>query len=54
MHSDGENIHQIFPHESFVMAPNQEIEIDFPEAKLDIPTTCLAIEISTSKSTASG
>lgn len=33
------------PHESFVMAPNQAVEIDFPEAELDNPTTCLAIEI---------
>ena len=34
------------PHESFVMAPNHQVEIDFPEAKLESPTTCLAIEIS--------
>ncbi|WP_206484985.1 AraC family transcriptional regulator [Thalassotalea sp. G2M2-11] len=35
-----------FPHESFIMAPNQPVEIDFPEAKFNEPTTCLAIEIS--------
>lgn len=40
---------EFFPHESFVMAPDQTVEIDFPEAKLDQPTTCLAIEISTDK-----
>jgi len=37
------------PHESFVMAPKQVVEIDFPEAKLEQPTTCLAIEISVEK-----
>ena len=46
MHANQENIHQAFlPHESFVMAPNQAVEIDFPEASIDQPTTCLAIEI---------
>jgi len=33
------------PHESFVMAPNSPVEIDFPTASLIEPTTCLAIEI---------
>jgi len=47
MHSGKENYHSEFlPHESFIMAPNQEVEIDFPIAQLDKPTTCLAIEIS--------
>jgi AraC-like DNA-binding protein len=31
------------------MAPNKTIEIDFPVAKINQPTTCLAIEISTDK-----
>ncbi|WP_435274761.1 helix-turn-helix domain-containing protein [Psychrobium sp. nBUS_13] len=35
-----------FPHESFVMAPNQSVAIDFPTATLNQPTTCLAIEMS--------
>jgi AraC-like DNA-binding protein len=35
-----------FPHESFVMAPNQAVAIDFPTATLNQPTTCIAIEIS--------
>tara|TARA_R110001583_G_scaffold7971_2_gene38817 strand:- start:56 stop:979 length:924 start_codon:yes stop_codon:yes gene_type:complete len=34
------------PHESFVMAPNRSIEIDFPTASITSPTTCIAIEIS--------
>ncbi|WP_286267743.1 AraC family transcriptional regulator [Thalassotalea atypica] len=47
MHADDENYHQEFlPHESFVIAPNKMVEIDFPEAKIEQPTTCLAIEIS--------
>lgn len=33
------------PHESFVLAPEQTVEIDFPDAKLNKPTTCIAIEI---------
>lgn len=44
MHSG--DIHDVFlPHESFVMAPNQVVEIDFPDANIATPTTCLAIEI---------
>ncbi len=34
------------PHESFVMPPGEFVEIDFPEAKEDSPTTCLTIEFS--------
>lgn len=50
MHAADENYHKDFlPHESFVIAPNQGIEIDFPEAKHNAPTTCLAIEISTDR-----
>lgn len=46
MHADTADLHQAFlPHESFIMAPNQAVEIDFPEARMDKPTTCLAIEI---------
>lgn len=46
MHANREGIHTPFlPHESFVIAPNQKVEIDFPEARIDTPTTCLAIEI---------
>jgi AraC-like DNA-binding protein len=50
MHSSDDNYHSDFlPHESFVMAPNQTVEIDFPIAQLSKPTRCLAIEISTDK-----
>ena len=50
MHSSDDNYHSDFlPHESFVMAPNQIVEIDFPVAQLTAPTRCLAIEISTDK-----
>jgi len=45
--TDGKSFEQAFlPHESFVMAPGSEVEIDFPEARLDQPTRCLTIEIS--------
>lgn len=38
---------QVFlPHESFVMPPGEYVEIDFPEANEQTPTTCLTIEIS--------
>ena len=41
---------QIFlPHESFVLAPGETVEIDFPEARIDNPTTCLTVEISREK-----
>ncbi|GAB3112926.1 AraC family transcriptional regulator [Aestuariicella hydrocarbonica] len=37
------------PHESFVMAPGETIEIDFPEASFEAPTSCLALGISRSR-----
>lgn len=37
------------PRESFVMAPGQTVEIDFPDATLAEPTTCLAIGITREK-----
>lgn len=46
-HSSGEQI--FLPHESFVMAPGEHVEIDFPEATIQTPTTCLTIEISKEK-----
>ncbi len=50
MHSDEERFNSEFlPHESFVMAPESIVEIDFPTAQLAKPTTCLAIEISTDR-----
>ena len=50
MHSDDDHFNSEFlPHESFVMAPDSVVEIDFPTAQLVTPTTCLAIEISTER-----
>lgn len=37
---------EFLPHESYVMPPGEYVEIDFPDAKEDAPTTCLTIEIS--------
>lgn len=34
------------PHESFVMAPGETVAIDFPEATLENPTSCLTLGIS--------
>lgn len=37
---------QVFlPHESFIMPPGDSVDIDFPEASEQRPTTCLTIEI---------
>ncbi|KGJ95147.1 AraC family transcriptional regulator [Colwellia psychrerythraea] len=50
MHSSSDNFHgEFLPHESFIMAPGSEVEIDFPIAKIAEPTTCLAIEISSDR-----
>lgn len=47
MHTRHQTQGQTFlPHESFVMAPGEYVEIDFPDATDDAPTTCLTIEIS--------
>ncbi|MCG8610322.1 MAG: AraC family transcriptional regulator N-terminal domain-containing protein, partial [Pseudomonadales bacterium] len=40
---------EFFPQESFVMAPGEQIQIDFPDASLQSPTSCLTIEISQSR-----
>jgi len=46
MHDLHDKNGQIFlPHESFVMPPGEYVEIDFPEANEQQPTTCLTIEI---------
>ncbi|MCF2859815.1 AraC family transcriptional regulator [Pseudoalteromonas sp. SMS1] len=50
MHVNSCDYHQPFlPNESFVLAPKQAVFIDFPTARIDKPTTCLAIEISRDK-----
>lgn len=33
------------PHESFLMAPGETIEIDFPDASMERPTSCLTLGI---------
>ncbi len=44
--NQGEDQGQIFlPHESYVMPPGGYVEIDFPEANEQQPTTCLTIEL---------
>lgn len=37
------------PHESFVVAPGEAVDIDFPDACPEKPTTCLTVEISRDK-----
>jgi len=36
---------EFLPHESFVVAPGEYVEIDFPEATMETPTTCMTLEI---------
>ena len=48
MHSgyqDSEQSQIFLPHESYVLSPGEYVEIDFPEASENKPTTCLTIEI---------
>ena len=41
---------QVFlPHESYVIAPEEMVEVDFPEATYATPTQCLVVEISREK-----
>lgn len=50
MHAPQERFQcEFLPHESFVMAPNNPVEIDFPIATYANPTTCIAIEIENSR-----
>ena len=50
MHTPNIDKGQVFlPHESFIMAPEEVVEMDFPEASIDNPTTCLTVEISKEK-----
>jgi AraC-like DNA-binding protein len=50
MHSVDKPDGEVFlPHESFVMAPQQLVSIDFPDASNNNPTTCLTVEISKEK-----
>jgi len=45
MHDADQYRTEFLPEESFVMAPGERILIDFPEASLSTPTTCLTVEI---------
>lgn len=50
MHDNHHSDDQLFlPHESFIMAPGEYVEIDFPDATIQTPTTCLTIEIAKEK-----
>ncbi len=46
LHGKNEYQSDFLPHESFVMAPGESISIDFPEAKMSEPTSCLTLGIS--------
>ncbi|ASP39946.1 AraC family transcriptional regulator [Bacterioplanes sanyensis] len=37
------------PHESYVLAPGQQVLIDFPEARMEQPTTCLTVSVDSQK-----
>jgi AraC-like DNA-binding protein len=37
------------PHESYVLAPGEQVLIDFPEAELERPTTCLTVSVDGNK-----
>ena len=49
MHTQDNNSVPFLPHESFILAPHEEVFIDFPEAQLNKPTTCLTIAIEQEK-----
>lgn len=46
MHDHVDGARLFLPHESFVIRAGEVVEIDFPEATLEQPTTCLALSIS--------
>lgn len=46
MHTENLRDIPFLPHESFIISPNEEVLIDFPDAQIHKPTTCLTIEIS--------
>ena len=49
MHIEGMPAFDFFPGESVVMPTNKEMVIDFPVAKLEAPTQCLALGIDADK-----
>lgn len=42
---------EFVPNQSFVMAANTAVAIDFPEARIDYPTRCLTVEIDSKRVT---
>ncbi|AZZ93636.1 helix-turn-helix domain-containing protein [Hahella sp. KA22] len=46
LHGRDDYTAEFLPQESFVMAPGETISIDFPDAELNRPTSCLTVEIS--------
>lgn len=46
MHINGQAAFDYLPGESVILGPGEEMVIDFPEAKKEDPTQCLAIEMS--------
>ena len=46
LHGRSEFEAEFLPRESFVMAPGETVAIDFPDASMQTPTSCLTIEIS--------
>ncbi len=49
MHLQQKNAFDFLPGESLLLPPKEAMCIDFPEAKLDCPTRCLALAISEEK-----
>lgn len=45
LHGAGGFEAEFVPQQSFVMAPGELIHIDFPDAELNAPTSCLTVEI---------
>lgn len=45
LHGSGDFQTEFLPSESFVMSPGEIVAIDFPDASLKQPTSCLTIEI---------
>jgi AraC-like DNA-binding protein len=46
MHLNGQNAFEFLPGESLIMPSDELMCIDFPEARMDNPTRCLAMELS--------
>ncbi|MFV8781175.1 helix-turn-helix domain-containing protein [Microbulbifer sp. SA54] len=45
MHAANDYSADFLPQESFVLAPGERVAIDFPEARIENPTSCLTVEI---------